>query len=193
MNTYGYVGENSLRLVDPYGLVDIFIGGLGDSFTDIVGNYQEDFARDFPTRDSHYFGWNNSTGIIKTINSIRRDKPCGPINLIGHSFGGNTAVDIAAALGAKGVLVDTLITIDPVSFPWSRSSVGANVGQWININAAPDSTDYSDLVASIGRKWANGYPAPFHHNEFSSMINWKPAGGQSPINRLLNSDNSGWY
>ena len=102
------------------------------------------------------------------------------------------AVDVAATLNSEGISVDTLTTIDPVSWSWSRSAVGENVGQWVNVSAAPSISNgfAGDTWARIGGKWNNGYPAPFHHNEFGSMMDWTRPGGQSPKSTLLNS-NSG--
>ena len=192
LNTYAYVGGKPTSFIDPLGLYDVFIGGGGDSFSAIVRSYRGDFAREFSDRKTDYFGWGDSAGILDAIRSTRRDNPCAPINLIGHSWGGDTAVDVAAALNADGINVDSLATIDPVSWPWSRSAVGENVNQWINVSSAPSSSNgfAGDAWARIGGKWNSGYPAPFHHNEFGAMMDWTPPRGQSPRNILLNS-NSG--
>jgi len=192
LNTYAYVGGKPTAFIDPLGLYDIFIGGFGDSFSGIVRNYRGDFAQEFSDRKTDYFGWGDSAGILQAIRSTRRDNPCEPINLIGHSWGGDTAADVAATLNSEGVGVDKLITIDPVSWPWSRSEVVKNVSQWINVSAAPSTSNgfEGDAWAQIGGKWNSGYSAPFHHNEFGSMMDWTPPGGQSPRNALLKS-NSG--
>jgi pimeloyl-ACP methyl ester carboxylesterase len=37
-----------------------------------------------------------------------------PLNIVGHSMGGNTAIEVALFLFGPGLLVNNLITIDPV-------------------------------------------------------------------------------
>ena len=60
------------------------------------------------------------------------------IVLVGHSYGGDTAAQVAATLGAQGRPVDTLITVDPVGRGVNEgflARVRAGSCEWVNIRA----------------------------------------------------------
>ena len=150
LNTYGYVGGNPVSASDRLGLYEIFIGGFMDSkFRPVKGYYEDNFKS---RGKSAYFEHDEGDKVIALINRITSECPNEPINVIGHSWGAETAEDVAKAL--PGV-IDLLVTVDPVSRWWSKGDPRPNVNEWININAGPSNRDFSDTVASVGGKWGN--------------------------------------
>jgi RHS repeat-associated protein len=165
LNTYGYVRGNPVSRIDRLGLVDIFVGGLGDRGTGIV--------KDFVPPGGQYFEHDQRREILEFI---RRVPDGEPINLIGHSWGGDTAARVAIASCRT---INSLITIDPVS--WGRpdfDQVWSNVLSWTNVLASPTrDRGFSDFVADIGRQYGEG-PRDFSnfisvdtvHKDFSGMM-----------------------
>ncbi len=190
---------NPINRLDPLGLLDIFIGGAHDSNSGIVQGYAASFSKNNPGRNALYFSHGQLNKILAAIKKAKCDNPNDPINLVGHSWGGDTAADIAAMLMSSGNLVDLLVTVDPVSRSQpnlSDTTFGAR--NWMNINAAPSSTNGSDFIAFLGGKWGNS-PAGFadthfsvntNHANFRAMMSAPGNGGMSAINALLGS-NSG--
>lgn len=80
---------------------------------------------------SRMYGWDQKDDIIKEIKKVHRDYP---VILVGHSLGGDTAVEIADELDSlkenfRGV--DLLITIDAVGF--SHDIIPQNVKKHLNV------------------------------------------------------------
>jgi pimeloyl-ACP methyl ester carboxylesterase len=190
INPYAYAGENPISHADPSGLLDVFVGGLSDSTSGIVSTYQKYYAETNPDRSSIYFQWNQGTAIEQAIRDALKQNPCEPINIIGHSYGGATAANVARDLSQNGIIPDLLETVDPVSY--QKTPGVADV--WVDINSAPATTDSSDVVAAIGHKWGNWpsgsansyYTAPYHHGDFADLFQYK-ANGQSGLQTLLQS------
>lgn len=77
------------------------------------------------------YGWDQSKEIIKEIKKIQRDQP---VVLVGHSLGGDTALEIAEELDSleHGFRkVDLLITMDAVGF--DHDIVPQNVKNHLNV------------------------------------------------------------
>lgn len=100
-----------------------------------------------------------------------------PINLIGHSYGGDTAATVAANSSRH---IDSLTTIDPVSwFKPDFNKVKENTTTWINMNAVTSSRwKFDNIVAGIGGAWnekPEGYADVFlnvnaDHADFEGML-----------------------
>jgi hypothetical protein len=96
----------------------------------------------------------------------------------GHSYGGDTAASVVAA----GHPVDTLITVDPVSwFRPSYAAVAANAGTWVDYNATGGGGSLPNFIAGIGGAWNNapsGYTSviglPYNHAQIMCVV--APAG-----------------
>src|SRR5215510_15167940 len=114
INLYGYDSGNPISRVDPMRLADIYVGGAWDSGSQIVKGYYESHKGPYDM----YFAWDQAKQITEYIRDLREFLPNEPINLIGHSYGADTAADIAADMGKKvcgDKKIDQLITIDTVS------------------------------------------------------------------------------
>lgn len=82
-------------------------------------------------KGSRLYGWDQKDEIIKEI--VKREKSQ-PIILVGHSFGGDTAVEIADALDSlehNFRPVDLLVTIDAVGF--NNDIIPQNVKKHLNV------------------------------------------------------------
>jgi hypothetical protein len=174
---------------------DIFIGGFLDKWdSQIVYRYYTEFGRKY--RDttvfrSDYFSHDGLRGDTKDggqhLESYIRQLPDNAvINLIGHSYGGDTATQVA---GSGGRAINVLITIDPVggrrvldvpksdrrrnppnpswprNLPAKFSAAKANVKTWIDVDARPHSVNFSDDLAVWGGKWDTLPDAPHKYDD----------------------------
>jgi pimeloyl-ACP methyl ester carboxylesterase len=158
--------------MDPSGLIEIFIGGAGDNTKGAVKNYFDQYHQSNP--NSRYFNWDQGSDIQNLINSISPDEP---ITLIGHSWGADTASKLVLA---NPGMIDTLITIDPVS--WNTPSyvnIDRLVGTWIDVDAhSTDPLQISNVIAWLGSDWGmgpNGIAETFiymqaNHADFPSLF-----------------------
>jgi hypothetical protein len=82
-------------------------------------------------KGSRLYGWNQKDEILKEIEKREKSQP---IILVGHSFGGDTAVEIADALDSlehNFRPVDLLVTIDAVGF--NNDIIPQNVKKHLNV------------------------------------------------------------
>jgi len=87
--------------------------------------------------------WSSVAG--QAISDYRRDPK--PITVIGHSIGGDAAVEFAETLAAAHVPVALLITYDPTR---AAHSVPANVQRYINLYQSSNFLGGGDLGAGPG-------------------------------------------
>jgi pimeloyl-ACP methyl ester carboxylesterase len=131
---------------------------------------------------NYYASWADGDDVNKLIRHIPRSRQ---INIVGHSWGGDTAVNVVIDNPSR---INTLITIDPVT-RFERpdfNKVSNSVRNWINVYATgrPDNPIGSglfngNLIARGAGRWNNdtqGYaditiPAAINHNEFSAGMN----------------------
>jgi thioesterase domain-containing protein len=88
----------------------------------------------------------------QAISDYRRDPK--PVAVVGHSIGGNSAVQFAQALGAAHVPVSLLITYDPNR---GSDSIPANVHRYINLYQSSNILGGGDLA-----------PGPGFHGHYAS-------------------------
>ena len=177
------------------GIVDIFIGGFLDRRSRIVCDYRKFFRLNNPHHTTFYFEHDQCKDIIAAVISARTGTAVTCINLIGHSWGGVTAIAAANELAEKAVNVTQVITIDPVAR--KRICVSSTATRWINVNAAPATSNgwNGDYYATLGGKWgdwprdkaAMHYWAPCHHNEFAGLIEYVSVHGKCAAAYLTES------
>src|SRR5215469_15033678 len=98
----------------------------------------------------------------QAISDYRRDPK--PVAVVGHSIGGNSAVEFAQALGAAHVPVSLLITYDP-----NRGSDGipANVHRYINLYQSSNILGGGDLAPGSG---FHGHYASYNLKDRTEII-----------------------
>jgi len=170
----------------------IFIGGFADGTSAIVSSYFDIFKKEHTDITTKYFSFDSKEGIIAYINSL---KPGSPVTIVGHSWGGDTAMEVVNALPPGRV--QTLVTIDPVGSGGSGflQTVAQHAGRWIDVEAVGGGwLDPSNLVARVlpGVYTGSAYgkaPSKFTknfvkshsaHGEFGNMMaEIDPATGQT--------------
>ena len=131
LNWYDYVDGDPVNRSDPSGLRDIYIGGTSDkNSTRIVQNYAAIQAQNHSDRDVQYFSYTESNEIYAAAIATREGGE--PLNIIGHSLGGRTAIDLSQSLADNGVKIDNPFTIDPVGSTGEKFW-GENTGNWTNV------------------------------------------------------------
>ena len=195
----------------------LFIGGLyDDSMKPVSGYYHERVPPPSPQSpqfpNPSYHSWSDEAGILQYINTqIPQDAA---INIVGHSFGGDTAAKVAVGCGRH---INLLITVDPaVSIEDTHPQPGrvgrraeaippdpsirykeikAHVKQWIDINATGGSAlELSNFISGPGQ-WGvfpKGYAdiyisEPFIHADFPRMMTFRLPNGKSPEEMLSTS------
>jgi hypothetical protein len=98
----------------------------------------------------------------QAIGDYRRDPK--PITVIGHSIGGDSAVEFAEALDAAHVPVSLLITYDPTRM---APKVPSNVERYINLYQSSNFLGGGDLVPGGG---FHGHYASFNLKDRSEVI-----------------------
>ena len=155
LNLYGFVGNEPVSLVDFLGLEDYWIGGAADKFsfmgvdpTFIMNEVMNVYGHEFPGKDL-YYGYEELDDVISKVTETVKQNPCEVINLIGHSYGGAAAIDIAAELKAKKIKVNILITLDPVAMlPRSNPD---NYEIWVNAYQEQELVDVLGSIPVVGQ------------------------------------------
>ena len=98
----------------------------------------------------------------QAISDYRRDPK--PVAVVGHSIGGNSAVEFAHALGAAHVPVSLLITYDPNR---GSDSIPANVHRYINLYQSSNILGGGDLAPGPG---FHGHYASYNLKDRSEII-----------------------
>lgn len=128
---------------------DIFIGGLlDDKETRISGalrQYKDVYARETGRRVAYFT--NARTGEV--VDAIRAaNRLGGPVNVVGHSYGGPDAFNATVRAGREGLKVDNLVTLDPVTALFAKPEPGRPSGSWTNVTAVPPEP-WRDLYTHI--------------------------------------------
>ena len=140
--------------VDFLGLVIIYIGGANEKrsgqlkgFADMVGAGTDDT-----------FDWSQRGSVEARIKEILSQNKNEPIVLVGHSWGGDTAAQVARNMSSE-ICNLTLITLDPVS-----GIKPINLGDitkpernniWINVHPPVNWMDYVNSIPGVGA-WGIG-------------------------------------
>lgn len=141
----------------------ILVGGFGDRVFRSVGQVFDHLAA-LPGADAaalHYCHHDQERRILALMAA---QPPGTPLRLLGHSWGGHAAARVAAGLGDRGLSLDLLVTIDPVSRrigPRFLARVRAGARRWINVQALGGPRLHrSDITAAVGGRYGR---APFGH------------------------------
>jgi len=156
--------------INPKKLI-VLVGGADDGATGIVKDGLKNTVQSQnPDAAVMCFGWMDAEKAADQIRQFHEQFPEVPIEIVGHSYGGDTAMDIAQLLNGDGITIEQLTTLDPVS--WFESSRPSNVKNWTNVYV-DGVHDYTDLIANAGGKWGHesgadqNIPAPLGNDPVS--------------------------
>lgn len=165
--------------------INIFIGGYDDDTNKFVRN-SDSLKKE--TVGENYYATENMTNEIQDF--IKEVPPDYEINVIGHSYGGDAAAEIAEELPERSI--DNLVTIDPVGRTRPDfKKVKKKVGKWTNVNGVDKvgrERSSGDEIADIGGDWENNVAedadiyleAERVHEDFDGMMRTPSDDGRSP-------------
>ncbi len=119
--------------VETHGSVYLFLGLLNVFSTGLDQLHSELKAVGIPNTAMNYIGWMGPAGDVAKQWAADK-KIAKPIVLVGHSFGADAAIAMAAYLGKKGIPVDLIVLFDATQ----RQAVPANVIHLINYYGSTD-------------------------------------------------------
>ncbi len=147
LNLYAYVRNNPVNFTDPYGRIGVFVSGFsgssgrsGSSGKTDMQKMAEKMDKDIPGGASEV-GHSQQGKAVKKICKALCKNPNQPVILVGHSFGGDSVVEIAEKLKKKCIKVDLMVQID---------SVG------VGDEKKPDNVERGINIWSTSRKGVNG-------------------------------------
>jgi pimeloyl-ACP methyl ester carboxylesterase len=173
-------------------VAEIYFGGAGDSYSQLVASYAAARARVFagPKHAVHYFTHRQA---LAARNQAETSFARGfTLVLIGHSWGADVALGVSAQIAADVAL---LVGIDPVGRSLRiKPTRPGNVARLIHVDALPNTPDRSDIVKSIGRLIGGvprayrdaeiQIPTRFNHAEFAAMMRCKGGDGRSAADHI---------
>jgi len=179
------------------------VGGAGDHWlSQIMEKVTRDMQRQNPGIEIEYFTNDHGEELKKWLEKRGQTYGSDNIAVIGHSWGGGTAMSVLGR--GRGVKVGALITIDPVPHdnpippdrrrrdsgplpPLDLGKVRENSGgNWINVNANPDQATraagigFDNVIAGLGEAYNRGIESYADHY-FNANINHGDAGTLLPL------------
>ena len=118
LNTYAYSLNNPIKYLDPNGEVAVLFSGFGNHTSDMHAirhmalNAAANQGPAAPEIGVFHHNQGGEAGHF-VADALRRN-PHEPIVIAGHSLGGDSAYNLAKALGERGIGVDSLIQIESV-------------------------------------------------------------------------------
>jgi RHS repeat-associated protein len=144
VNRYAYVRNNPVRYVDPLGLLTIYIHGTWSDSTTFNPSFLERSLNSLgENRAVCLFNWSgDNTGAARSVASYElaryienyKFKPGEKLNIIGHSHGGNVALDLSHITGRK---VNNLVLFNTPIRDDYRPKI-ANIEKLINVYSPSD-------------------------------------------------------
>lgn len=188
-NLYSYVRNNPLNRVDPNGQLTIIVPGTGWSSNNWNMNMKlvNEARAAFHDPDVRILGSDgNGTWIgaltvgarldaSNSLNQIVADHTFAPgeqLNIIGHSRGGDVALDSSTDISHK---IDNLITLNSPAYADIPPNL-ANIGNWINVSVN------QDWVISIASQFGtNARQQPGAHNLQLNAPKYNPIAAHSAV------------
>jgi pimeloyl-ACP methyl ester carboxylesterase len=161
----------------------IFIGGGGEGYLVFGQDLTEQVEPYIKSRNgggNFYTHWDDS----KVMEAVRATHAAGrPVILIGHSWGGSDAIAAARRARGENIIVDLLITIDPVGQPnyliWSTGTYKGIARHWVTVIADKPGIQAGDPVAHAWGKT----PAAIQH--FANRIIRDTNAGHANFRRMM--------
>ena len=95
------------------------------------------------------YGHLSGPAIRDDIVRARKTRPDLPVVLVGHSFGGNAVLQVAALLAQDGIRVALVITVDPTRDGPISSNVGRYINYYLSANAIGSELDADGTGARV--------------------------------------------
>lgn len=146
---------------EPHGRAYLFRGVAGLIYSRGMDGLAERIRRvGIPASVDTYLMWR---GVVdQAIRDYRRDPQ--PVIIIGHSMGGDAAVDFAETLNAQNIPVSLMVTYDPTRI---ADDVPPNVERYINIYQSSNFMGGGNVVQ--GSQF-HGHYASFNLKEHSELV-----------------------
>jgi RHS repeat-associated protein len=146
-NQYGYGRGNPLKFVDPDGEAAVgFTGGFGQNPGSAINQIIQAIDGAPGIGEARAFSAQQREEALSFLLARQRAEPENATVLVGHSLGANSALAVAADLGAEGVAVDFVVTVDPV---FGDKTVPSNVGRAYNYLQTAQALGGNVLTAAI--------------------------------------------
>ena len=145
------------------GYLAVFIGGFGDIFAGCLSRVEKGFPGFLPgvAYATAYYHWDGGGcgvffdrcgKIAVELEELRRRYPGLPVVLIGHSYGGSCAVEVARRQSVQAAPL-CLLTIDAVAR--RQKSVRPACAEWWGNAYLRDGGGFMDAVPRIGGRWGH--------------------------------------
>jgi hypothetical protein len=136
------VAAPTARAAEPADNVVLFRGFMG-----IFSLGLDDLAKDLDRRGVRTRVYSHTeTGNVVRLLSDPAEKRRGRLVLVGHSFGGNAAMNVARQLRSRNIRVDLVVTLDPTA----KGPISENVGRYVNYHFAGHAL--GSAVVPVSRK-----------------------------------------
>lgn len=161
---------------------DIFIGGFLDDVDTPVSGAMREYAGIYARETGRNVRYFPNARVGAVVDAIRiANTSGGPVNILGHSYGGPDAYNASVRAKREGLRVDNLVTLDPVTAFFAKPQKGRPVDTWTNVKAAPDMADGSDWLTRVPPFSENPSRLPtgsadyrsvvgFHHGDVEMMM-----------------------
>jgi thioesterase domain-containing protein len=126
--------------------IDIFVGGGGDDWPILGLGVVRFYAARYAEETGRPTAYLPNARVRRIVRLIASASEAGPVNVIGHSWGGPDAYKAVVRARRRGLRVDTLITLDPVGGPIHRIAREVPDVFWLNVEARPSQPDDSDRL-----------------------------------------------
>ena len=157
LNTYAYSLNNPIKYLDPNGEVAVLFSGFGNDTADMYAI--RDMALSAAANQGiaapeirvfyHYQGGQAGRFVADALSKNAQE----PIVIAGHSLGGDSAYNLAKALGKQGIGVDSLIQIESMGL-FDEGPL-ENVGRRYNFSthgqSGSDIFHGADFIKGAGR------------------------------------------
>jgi pimeloyl-ACP methyl ester carboxylesterase len=157
-NGYSAFNEDAWNNSDPMGLITIGFEGFGMyGDTKKKGGLKQRGLIDAEGNPrSRVLQHNQHSIAIKKIKHALEKNPNQPVILIGHSWGADSAIEVANKLKKLGIKVDLLIQIDSVGA--GDATLPDNVEQGINYQGKKSNfPSEGDVTGSENKKYGTGH------------------------------------
>ena len=161
-DSHEWLKANDLAMFKPNKTLILFIGGaMDDVYRPLLnGVFIPYYQKHAAYQDCFYA---THAAIPQILNLVMYWHSFGQkIALVGHSWGGNSALKVARKIAGQmgdGITIELLVTLDPVSRRYFQRNIvkPVNVKRWLNVHIdySRASMEYSNLVARLGGCWGH--------------------------------------